>query len=739
MAAPSQTPDPLPSAAAPGVPEPGFSRQRSFLRALLVAAVLIPCTYVVVIASSDMRDREAAARDTTVRTARAAEEHALKVFDLDETLDARIAERVQSLDNAALNRDEADVHEALGNMGGGYPQVASISIFGPDGMLLADSLYYPVPHASIAEREDFTGIRDGRLMAHISRVAPGPLKLDAEPVFRTGAARLDQHGHFAGIVSISLRSAYFNAFYRDLLGEDTPMSLMLMRTDGAQLAAWPPQAEVPLPASSAVPASAAVGRDAVMRVNNAIVAYRQVGTYPVYVACAYPISALWNGWRQRLKLLLVTMFGPSVALWFVIGLSLRRLRAEEQAWGRWRAEASIRHSLEEAYRQARKMEALGSLVGNVAHDFNNLLMIISSHAQVLRRLGDASLTPDLTAIERALSNGQSLTRQLLGVARRQPLRKETIDLANRLESGSASLRALLGTRAELWLDLPPGLWPVNIDTAELDLALINLILNARDAMPHGGQIQIRARNLELRPADGFALSGEFVQLTVQDSGTGMSPEVLARSAEPLFTTKPKGAGTGLGLPQVFAFCERSGGLASIDSNPGEGTSVTLYLPRTHQQPVSPPMPATRPTSRANDSAARPGLRILLVEDEPEVAAGTGALLEVMGHRVSHLPNADAAVERLYGSATATRNEFDVVISDVSMPGTLSGIDLAERLAREPDAPPVILVTGYAAELDRIATARTRVLSKPFDIAVLEQVLDELFDRHETRHPNATQL
>jgi signal transduction histidine kinase len=726
---------PYPSAA----PEHDFAMRRVTLIVLLVAAIVLPSLYVAVMAYSDLRTREATARDVTMRTARVAEEHALKVFDLSETLDARIVDLVQDLDDTAVRHEEADIHDALNTIGGGYPQVAAVSIFGASGMLLANSLYYPAPYASIADRDDFVGIRDGKVIEHISRVMPGPLRLKGPPVFNTGVARRHSDGTFAGMVSIALKSSYFSAFYRDLLGgANAPMTMALTRTDGAVLASYPP-----LPAGATTPAAASQDsgdpRAGVVRVNrdggSEIVAYRQVGSYPVFVSCAYRTSAIWREWYQHLSVLFLSMFVPSIALWSVIWLSLKRLRAEEEAWERWQAEASMRRSIESAYRQSRKMEALGNLVGSVAHDFNNLLMIISSNVQIARRRGVQHLDTELAAIERALKNGQSLTRQLLGVARKQPLRSETIDVAQWLAACRELLKTSLGSKSSFVVETAPDLWPIRVDVAELELAVINLAVNARDAMPHGGRFTIRAHNLSFRHEDGFPLTGDFVQLALDDTGAGMPPDVLARAFEPLFTTKAKGMGTGLGLPQVFAFCERSGGLATIDSAVGAGTSVRLYLPRARAGDAPRAVIATdaMPTDRSAEPAAD-GLRILLVEDNSEVAAGTEALLQLLGHDVAYASNADDALRLLHeaGDDPVAPGAFDLVISDIHMPGKLNGIDLAETIEHGPLKLPVILVTGYAEELDRTRRVSARVLSKPFDIALLDGLLQTIRDARNAR-------
>jgi CheY-like chemotaxis protein len=386
----------------------------------------------------------------------------------------------------------------------------------------------------------------------------------------------------------------------------------------------------------------------------------------------------------------------------------------------------MRRSIESAYRQSRKMEALGNLVGSVAHDFNNLLMIVSANVQIVRRRGTPGLDRELSAMERALKSGQSLTRQLLGVARKQPLRSETLALERWLPACRELLRASLGAKISLVMDIGAGIWPMRVDVAELELALINVAVNARDAMPNGGRFMVRAANINFRREDGFPLTGDFVQLSLEDTGGGMPPQVLARAFEPLFTTKPQGMGTGLGLPQVFAFCERSGGLAAIDSAIGAGTSVRLYLPRASAAPE-----ADLPVEAGVDESGAPqGLRILLVEDNDEVAAGTEALLQMMGHQVTCVFNADTAL-RLFDDAHARQARtgeplpFDLVLSDIHMPGTMNGIDLAEAVLAFDTKLPVILVTGYAEELDRARRVDVRVLSKPFDIALLEKLLQAI--------------
>ncbi len=721
----------------PAVPEPDFAVRRATLIALLAAAIVLPFLYAATMAYLDFRTRVAAASDVTVRTARIADEHALKVFDLNETLNARVDDLVRGLDDGRIRAREADIHEKLQEIGGGYPQVASISIFGAAGMLLANSRYFPAPHASIADREDFIGIRGGRILEHVSRTMTWHAGA-GEAIFNTGAARRNADGAFAGLISIALRRSYFESFYRELLGhESRALTISLMRTDGAVLASYPPGLEktqaLPPALTSALTAGSSAG---VLRIGASpetgrgeILAYRRVGSYPVYVSCAYSGAVIWEDWYRRAAVFAASIFAPSIVLCLVLLLSLKRLAAERQAWSRWQMEASMRRSIETAYRQSRKMEALGNLVGSVAHDFNNLLMIIATNVQLARRRGASNFDRELTAVDRAVKSGQSLTRQLLGVARKQPLHSESIDLSRWIGASRDLLNASLGVKVSVMIDVAEDVWPIEVDIAELELALINIAVNARDAMPNGGRFRLRASNVRFERESGFALAGEFVQLSLEDTGAGMAPDVLAHAFEPLYTTKPKGMGTGLGLPQVYAFCERSGGLATIESRLGEGTAVRLYLPRA----TAVPSEATTIESKSELTASMTGLHILLVEDNDEVAAGTEALLRMMGHEVTCVHNADAAMPLI---SDAVPSRFDVVISDIHMPGSKNGIDLAEASQALATPLPVILITGYAQELERARNVKVRVLSKPFDIALLESMLETRQREREQRAQEA---
>ncbi len=374
-----------------------------------------------------------------------------------------------------------------------------------------------------------------------------------------------------------------------------------------------------------------------------------------------------------------------------------------------------RAEAEQHLRQAQKIEAIGQLTGGVAHDFNNLLMVISGGLSLLQRPGDSERSQRIIEhMRQAADRGASLSRQLLAFARRQPLNAEAIDV-NRLIDGMRELldRTLRGD-VQVRTELADSLWPVRADSAELELVLLNLCVNARDAMPQGGVITIGAKNAAQLKEHG--LSGDFVALTVSDTGTGMSAEVLARVFEPFFTTKEIGKGSGLGLPQVYGFAQQSGGAVNVDSVEGAGTTVTLLLPRSASAAAAPRVEQ----SDLDNSMRRRALAgsILLVEDDDEVATLVTELLRELGFRVTRVASAQAAL-----GALADDRGIDLVFSDVMMPGPMGGVDLAREIRRRYPRTAVLLTTGYAGgALQDAAAENIETLFKPYEIGALDTAL-----------------
>ena len=378
-------------------------------------------------------------------------------------------------------------------------------------------------------------------------------------------------------------------------------------------------------------------------------------------------------------------------------------------------EAQRREFAEDALRQAQRLEAIGQLTGGVAHDFNNLLMIVSGTVQRLRRhVSGEKETQLLDAIANATERGESLTRQLLAFSRRQVHQPSVIDLAERLPEIKDMLSRSLRGDIDIRLGVPRRPCAVKVDPSEFELALLNLAFNARDAMPSGGTLTISAKPTVLRGrGTEEGLSGDYVAVRVADTGTGIPPEVLPRVFEPFFTTKGVGKGTGLGLSQVYGFARQSGGTASIATTPRRGTAVTLFLPRSFEAAAQPRQEI------ASAAIAPPAGTVLLVEDNAEVAEVGRAYFEQLGYTVRHAPGAQAGLDLLAGEAG-----FDLVFSDILMPGGMNGLQLADMVRRLYPDLTVLLTTGYSSSAQDAVRRGFAVLQKPYDLAALERALRE---------------
>ncbi|OKO85546.1 PAS domain-containing sensor histidine kinase [Bradyrhizobium sp. AS23.2] len=358
--------------------------------------------------------------------------------------------------------------------------------------------------------------------------------------------------------------------------------------------------------------------------------------------------------------------------------------------------------------ESQKFDALGQLTGGIAHDFNNLLMIISGSLHVLKRsaTNDAKLERAISAIETATKRGAALTNQLLTFARRQSVNPQAIDFAERIASIREVLDAGVGSAVRLALDIEPDAWPITADVSELETALLNLVINARDAMPDGGTVTIGARNTVL---DEPPLAGDFLAISIADTGLGIPGDVLDKIFEPFFTTKPIGKGTGLGLSQVHGFAHQAGGTVKVASELGKGTTFTILLPRGDGA-------LSRET--AGEVLFRGSGTVLLVEDNPDVALVSIGLLEQLGYDVRRVADAEAALREI------EKNGVDFVFSDIVMPGKMDGLSLALHLRQIRPGLPILLATGYS---DVAAGVRGdfAILRKPYEIHELSEAIAKL--------------
>ncbi|GEP04313.1 hypothetical protein MOX02_23510 [Methylobacterium oxalidis] len=377
--------------------------------------------------------------------------------------------------------------------------------------------------------------------------------------------------------------------------------------------------------------------------------------------------------------------------------------------------ARLRREAEEQAAQARKMEAIGQLTSGVAHDFNNLLAAVMGSVELAeRRVTDERVLRLLHNAHQAAQRGAKLTEQLLAFSRRQRLEARPTDLNGVLSGMADLLHRTLGGTIAVSTRLAAELWPAMADPNRIELAVLNLAVNARDAMPRGGELRIETANVGPGDPRPEALPpGEFVRISVADTGEGMTPEVQARLFEPFFTTKPQGKGTGLGLAQVYGTAKQLRGEVAVESRLDRGTTVTLYLPRATE-------PAAQAGGAPDEAAAAPGrLRVLLVDDDPQVRASTAALLEEMGHAVAAIGSGPEAV-RLLDGATA----IDLLLADFAMPG-MTGAELCARALAARPGLPVLLMTGYAEAASLPVGAP--VLRKPFALAELAHAMGHVLD------------
>jgi signal transduction histidine kinase len=394
-----------------------------------------------------------------------------------------------------------------------------------------------------------------------------------------------------------------------------------------------------------------------------------------------------------------------------------RTRALAAANDRLTAEIAEREKAEARLVQAQKMEAIGQLTGGVAHDFNNLLtVVVGSLDLVLRKTGDEAVLRLVRNALQAAERGATLTSQLLAFSRRQRLSPVALDINLVIEGMRDLLVRSIGPQIEIETKLEPDIWRALADPTQLEVMLLNLAINARDAMPQGGQIVIATMNVASVP-DTLAAEldeREYVCIRVTDNGRGMPPDVLAHAFEPFFTTKPHGKGTGLGLAQLYGFARQSGGTAKIQSDLGKGTAVSIYLPRTHERVTQEAL------SRSKTHPARRA-RILVVDDDDDVRTVTCETVKELGYEVVALGDPAEALARL------NDEPFDLLITDVAMPG-ISGVDVARQIRSAGNAIPIVFCSGYAdVQAFGEELSEEILLRKPFrltDIALrIEAALD----------------
>ena len=701
---------------------------------LVVASVLLP---LLVFAGGGWLAWRGTVRDANASLLSAlavSEEQATRVFDTHLLLGGRVNDLLGDLDDDAVIARERELHDRLAAMIAGYSQVTAILVTGADGRALVATSRFPADHrVSFSDRGYFIALRDGDAPFQIGGVVHG--RVTRADVFTVAVRRGGTGKDFGGAILVGVSPSYFSRFDSELFGGDTDYTALLLREDGTPLAGYPepPPAEASQrdgwladviahrPQGGLVRGISSV--DGIERV----IAYRRLTNYPVYVTTGRRWSSVVGEWRDDMATHLIFGIPATLGLLALSLLAMRQWRRQHDTLARLRDEVRRREVAEEALRQSQKMEAVGRLTGGIAHDFNNHLTVISSNIELLQRRlppDSGSLTRLTDAAMAGVQRAATLTHRLLAFSRQQPLEPEPIDVSRLVSNMSDLLRRTLGEHIAIETVLAGGLWQTRVDANQLENVLLNLAVNARDAMPLGGRMTIETANTSLDEAYAAShdevTAGQYVMLAVTDTGTGMTPEVIEKVFEPFFTTKPLGQGTGLGLSMVYGFVKQSGGHVAIYSEPGQGSTMKVYLPR-FVRPETHPASETAPAAPAHSHGS--GETILVVEDDESVRRSSVEALRDIGYQVLEAGDAMEGVRLI-----VDRGGIDLLFTDVGLPGGVNGRALADAARSAQPGLRVLFTTGYTRNAilhNGVLDHDLHFIAKPFNLNALAEKIREV--------------
>jgi two-component system, NtrC family, sensor kinase len=690
------------------------------LRIMLAASVIFPLLLFGYASWANYRAAFERADDRIRQALDLSAEQALRVFrSIDVTFDS-VEQITRGRTEPTLRVNAAELSERLKQFVSALPDIGSIWILNAEGDAIVSSLFFPLP--SVANAPDRAWLKS-QLAKDANLHIGERIQLTGKMIFPASKWRTDSSGTFSGFTEISVSPAAFERFYAPL-AERTSASFALIREDGAVLARYP----VPTVAGIKLDASAGFsqlvarspeggqytsvsGIDGIER----RFAARKLEGFPLYVTSSLATRDIVQGWLRQMAGHLV--FGIPATAFFVVLILLAMRRTDE-----FYAEAERREAAEASLRQAQKMEAVGQLTGGVAHDFNNLLTIILGNLELaLKHAPEGRQQRLLKNVYRAGERAAELTKRLLAFSRNQPLDPRPMDV-NRLVADMSDLfTRALGETISIETVRGGGLWLTEIDRTELESALLNLAINARDAMPDGGKLTIETGNAFLdeayiATADGVN-SGQYVMIAISDTGAGMSADVVSKAFDPFFTTKPAGAGTGLGLSQVHGFVKQSGGHIRIYSELGEGTTVKIYLPRSFAGVREAPS-----ETRAPEIPKGRQETVLVVEDDEEVRTFITETLRGLNYRVLEAADGEAALPLVRRSEA-----IDLLLTDVVMPG-MNGRALGDAAQQHRPGLKILYMTGYSrnaivhqGRLDRGVS----LIQKPFSESALASRVHEM--------------
>ncbi len=691
-----------------------------YLPKLIAAlALILPIITFVAVAviSYDAYFRDA--RTNLEAQADLALQHARRVFAIFDLAAAQAEEAMLAFSDEEIVRHDSELSAKFDRLSAALPEVEDIWVIDGKGRPLVTSVITPAPQdVDFSQQDFFTTQRDGLAGAFITDRMPGYFR--ASQFFKMSYKRRTAENAFRGVILLGGDPLSFESFYAGMLGER--LSLMsLVRSDGAMLARVParetaetmPSGAPFLRARAVSPDSGAYADVSPFDKVERLIVYRSLAPLPVYVVAGLDTATVRNQWLRAMMGHLYFGLPATLALFIISLAAIRQARRQADTLNELQQEEKRRAFAEEALRQANKMEAIGRLTGGVAHDFNNLLQVMLGRLARIHKASEQRLPPslrDIDAMQFAIDRAANLTHRLLAFSRQQPLRTDIVDVNCLIADMTELVRQTAGNEIIVEMIYATGVWPISIDPNQLENAILNLTSNARDAMAGSGRITIRTENVVIEAfqrADRAELNpGDYVCVSVTDSGQGIPPDMIEKIFEPFFTTKPVGEGTGLGLSMVYGFLRQSGGTVTISSEMGHGTIVRLFLPR-----------ASGEAGAQAQSAAisRPDLQgsgvVLVVEDEEEVRR-----LVVDTLRDADCTVLAAATARDGLRLLADNPSVQLLLTDIGLPDGMNGIQFATAArAKRPDLR-VVFMTGYvrgAGEPGAQIDPAFPVLKKPF--------------------------
>src|SRR5436305_477412 len=668
-----------------------YGRAEWSMHWLLAATIVLPLAVLGVGSVISYRQHQAEARDRLQRDLGTAYEHALKVFETFEISARYIDELFQYVSDEQIRAFEQEYNAQLRTLTDTLPQLADIWIIDRDGRPLVSGTVYPIPkQLDLSDRAYFRVHKNNQVAGlYFDDVVTARTSNDrgTPRFFALSRKRLSSTGRFAGVTTISISPDYFVNYYSQL---PRPGIFALFRADGAILARYPepPPQFARLPADGPFMNAMRAGSEAGLVTlasfydkQRRMFAYRKLPRHAIYVTAGLAESDIRAAWLNDMSRHLIFGIPATGAMVALVLMALVRTRREADANQMLREEIVRREATEEKLRQAQKMEAVGRLTGGIAHDFNNLLTAIMGNLDLaLRRLdGPERVRGWLANCRQASERAATLVQRLLAFSRQHPLEVKAVDINRLVQGMSELLGRSIGETVTIETVLAGGLWHAAVDPNQLENAIVNLAVNARDAMPEGGRLTIETANCHLdehyvESAGEDVAPGQYVMVAVSDSGTGMTREVMNRAFEPFFTTKPSGVGTGLGLSQVYGFVKQSGGHIRIYSEPGQGTAIKLYVPRLTGQIEAPPwtprepVPATAPPADGTET-------VLVVEDDAQVNKLAVEALQERGYRALSASDGASALR------TAENGQIDLLLTDMVLPGGMNGRELTDEMQR----------------------------------------------------------